>query len=890
MSDFDLSSYLSAFLDELDEQLQILDEKVLDLEQDSSNLDTIQAIFRAAHTLKGSSAAMGFEKMKELTHKVENVFDLIRNQQLQVNTNIINVIFESIDFIKVLKDGIISGSLEEIEISPVVEKLENIKNGTTTVEVEKENNVELDPKEHSKTPNSTSNGVNPTLNLDLSQIEKMKEAIYSGLNVISVHVSLNPEALLKSVRAFLIQNNLLEVSELIGSFPENEVIENDENFDGQLTYIIVTNSANEEINSIVNSIADIQSVQLTNISEDSLNEFLCNDDKTATKNESTGQETSASNEQKVQNGSGAKPETNGKTEGNKFKVQQTVRVDVERLEHLMNLVGELVIDQTRLADVRNRLADRYQNDPEIEQFSEVGNHIGQVISELQEGMMKTRMLPIEQLFNRFPRMVRDLCQKAGKEIDFNIEGKETELDRNLIEEIGDPIIHLLRNSLDHGVEEPEERERLGKPRKGRVTLKASHEENHIVITITDDGRGIDPEKVKATALKKGYVTEEDVERMTDKDLIFLIFKSGVSTAKQITDISGRGVGMDIVRSHIEKLNGMVDIDSKLGEGTTFTIKLPLTLAIIRSLLVELGDREFAIPLANVQEIVRLNKDEVKSIKNQEVGIIRDRVLPLIRMHSRLGAQENNLNEKKRLFVVVVGLAEKRVGIVVDRTLGNQEIVIKPLGKYIGQPKYIAGATIMGDGSVALILDIGSIVREEGTKELGNQEYDHKEISSEDEVIQLATFKLGAEEYGVEIDRVKDIITVPEITKVINAPYSVLGMINLRGRLIPVMDLRQRFDIVQQELDRKSRIMVVEFANQLVGILVDQVTQVIKVPVRTIEAPPDNTSQVDAKFIKNISNLNDRLIILLDLDLILDIQELKLLTNIVEETKQQLVEI
>lgn len=872
MSDFDISSYLSVFMDELDEQLQILDEKVLELEQDSNNHDTIQSIFRAAHTLKGSSAAMGFDKMKDLTHRVENVFDLIRNHQLQVNTGIINIIFESIDFIKVLKEGIINGTLDEIDINPLVEKLEDSKNGSNnSVENILENAVVEVNTQEKQTEISEIYSSSKVV-LDSVQVEQLKKALNSGYKVIAVHVCLIPEALLKSVRAYLINNNLKDISEIIGSFPDTDATLNDENFDGNLVYIITTNSADEEVYHIVNSIADIQSVQLTLITEDNLDQYISKK-KTAVIDSSEHEERNRTVE---------------KTENNKIKVQQTVRVDVERLEQLMNLVGELVIDQTRLADVRSRLADRYPNDSEIELFSEVGNHIGQVISELQEGMMKTRMLPIEQLFNRFPRMVRDLCQKANKEIDFIIEGKETELDRNLIEEIGDPIIHLLRNSLDHGVEEPEERERLGKPRKGIVTLKAAHEENHIVITIADDGRGIDPKKIKASALKKGFVTTEEVDRMTDKDLIYLIFKSGVSTAEQITDISGRGVGMDIVRSHIEKLNGMVDIDSKLGEGTTFTIKLPLTLAIIRSLLVKLGEREFAVPLGNVQEIVRLNKDEIKSIKNQEVGIIRDRVLPLVRMHSRLGAKEDNLSAKKRLFVVVIGLAEKRVGLVVDRTLGNQEIVIKPLGKYVGQPKYIAGATIMGDGNVALILDVGSIVREEGTKELTNQEIDQKQINAQDEVIQLATFKLGVEEYGIEIDRVKDIITVPEITLVMNAPYSVLGMINLRGKLIPIMDLRQRFAINHQALNRKSRIIVVEFLGGLIGILVDQVTQVLKVPTRTIEAPPDNGSQVDAKFIKSISNLDERLVILLDLDLILDIHELKILTTLVEEAKEQMV--
>lgn len=868
MSDFNLSSYLNVFFDELDEQLQILYEKVLEMEEDSNNLDTIQSIFRAAHTLKGSSAAMGFEKLKELTHKIENVFDLIRNQQLQVNTEIINVIFEAIDFIAVLKKGIINGTLEEIDINPIIVKLENCKTSF-------EGNVESDSSTKESGGVERTEALEEQLQqvvfLNQSQAQTIISALSTGDKVFVVQVCLIPEAMLKAVRAFLVQKNLKEVSEVIGIYPNQYVIEDDEQFDGKLIYIIRTSAIEEDIYNVVNSIADIKSIKLLPISENNLEQFIY-------KEMPTGEHGIQREQHAVE-----------KSDSPKLKIQQTIRVDVERLEHLLNLVGELVIDQTRLADVRGRLEDRYPNDTDIGLFSEVGQHIGQVITELQEGMMKTRMLPIEHLFNRFPRMVRDICQKANKEINFVIEGKETELDRNLIEEIGDPIIHLLRNSLDHGIEGAEERERQGKPRKGKVILKAAHEENHIVITITDDGRGIDPQKIKSAALQKGYATAEEVDRMTDKELIFLIFKSGVSTAKQVTDISGRGVGMDIVRSHIEKLNGMVEIDSEVGEGTTFTIKLPLTLAIISSLLVQLGEKQFAIPLANVQEIVRLNQNEIKFIKNKEVGVIRDRVLPLVRMHHRLGTSEQFLHRKKRLFIVVVGLAEKRVGIVVDRTLGNQEIVIKPLGKYIGQPKYIAGATIMGDGKVALILDVGSIVREEGTKELSAQEIDQKHLKNQEEMIQLATFKLGVEEYGVDIARVKDIITLPSITTAMNAPYSVLGMINLRGKLIPVVDLRQRFEIKRIDLNRKSRIIVVEFFNELMGILVDQVTQILKVPANTIESPPDNMSQVDSKFIKSICNFNGRLIILLDLDLILDIEELKLLTKMIAERKVPMIE-
>lgn len=845
--DFDLSVYLGAFLDEVDEQLEILEKEVLNLEQDANNVETIQSIFRAAHTLKGSSAAMGVEKMKELTHKIENVFDSIRNHQLTVDSTIINVIFESIDLIKLLKEAIIDGSIDSIDISDLIAKLESLH--TNKID---NGNSSANKIEESK--NDSVDTVFPEVILDEYQKDMTEKALELGMNAIVVYVALNDNSLLKSVRAFLIHNNLKELGEIIASFPAPEIIENEEKFDGSLAFIIVTNAKNKEVFNIVNSISDIQAIHLTLLTSANLESF-CLGKKMGVVEQSSS-ETRESNKQST----------------SQVKVNPTIRIDVERLEELMNLVGELVISQTRLTDVRGRLAERYSNDPDFEGFQEVENNFGQIISELQERMMKTRMLPIEQLFNRFPRMVRDLAQKSLKEVNFIMEGKETELDRNLIEEIADPIIHLLRNSLDHGIEPPDERERVGKQRQGTVVLKASHEENHIVITISDDGKGIDTEKIKQSAIKKHLITEVEAEQMTEKDLVFLIFKSGVSTAKTITDISGRGVGMDIVRSHIEKLNGMIDIHTKVGEGTTFTIKLPLTLAIIRSLLVQIGEKQFAIPLVNVQEIIRLSKEEIKTIQNQEVGIVRDRVLPLVRLHKRLNASEKEILNKKRIFVVVLGLAEKRVGIIIDKTLGNQEIVIKSLGKYIGTPKYIAGATIMGDGNVTLILDIGSIVNEEGTKDVTNN-LPSNETSKNEKTLQLTTFRLGDEEYGIEIDKVKDIITVPTITPVINSPFSIIGMMNLRGKLIPVMDLRERFGISQQQTTRKSRIMVVEIRNELIGLLVDQVTQVLKVNEEIIEHAPKYESLVEEAYIRGICHLEERLIILLDIDRVIGIDNL-----------------
>lgn len=851
--DLDLSAYLGAFLDEVDEQIQILEEEVLNLEQDGSNMDTIQRIFRAAHTLKGSSAAMGMEKMKELTHKIENVFDAIRNQELQVNTTIINIIFESIDKIKELKEATINGNLDEVDISNLITKLDSFKEGKTTTE---------QLMQQTNSPQSTVTTENiafPQVTFDEYQKNAIKQAFDLGMNAIVVYVSLNDDALLKSVRAFLIYNNLKEIGEIIASFPSTDTIENEKLFDGHLAYTVLTYEKQEEVEKIVNSISDIKKIQLVSLTNEKLNSF--------------------STEQPIQNMEQKRPLSNSKSEENekqnqqpKVQIQKTIRIDVKRLDNLMNLVGELVISQTRLLDVRRRLEDRYTGDLDIENLQEVSNQLGRIISELQEGMMKTRMLPIEQLFNRFPRMVRDLAQKAEKDIQFIIEGKETELDRNLIEAIADPIIHLLRNAIDHGIETPDEREKIGKPRQGRILLKAAHEENHIVITIRDDGKGIDTEKIKQKAIEKNLLTPEEAEQIPEKELVFFIFKSGLSTAKKVTDISGRGVGMDIVRSQIEKLNGIIDIDSTFGKGTTFTIKLPLTLAIIKALLVEIGNKQFAVPLANVQEIIRLGKDEIKTIQNQEVGIVRDRVLPLVRLHERLNVKENNLANKKRLFVVILGLAERRVGIIIDKTLGNQEIVIKSLGKYIGTPKYISGATIMGDGKVALILDVATIINEEGVKDHRKLLEVH-EVVSDENTLQLATFLLGNEEYGIPIDDVKDIITVPTINPVINSPFSILGMMNLRGKLIPVMDLRERFNIVQKERTRKSRIMVVEIMNEPLGLLVDHVTQVLKINERNLESAANYKGQLDKEYIQGICHLNDRLITVLNVQKVIDIKKL-----------------
>ncbi|WP_238652591.1 chemotaxis protein CheA [Paenibacillus piscarius] len=543
-------TYLGAFLDEMEEQLQYLDEALLVLESQGYQNHTIQRIFRAAHTLKGSSAVMGFKQLNRLTHQMESVLELLRDRQLEVSAGLLTILFDCVDFIKQLRQSILNGVLEEGDTSELLRRLQEVHRSAASI---------------------------PALPVSAEQ-------------------------------------DMQELGTAAG--------------------------------------------------------------------------------------------------GSSVQVAQTVRVDVERLEGLLNLVGELMIDNTRLHSVRTRLNEQFKGNSDIHLLNDITGHLNMVISDLQEGMMKTRMLPIEHLFGRFPRMIRDLGQRSGKEIDFIIEGNETELDRSLIEEISDPLIHILRNSVDHGLELPEERAALGKPRQGKVVLRASHQGNMIVITVSDDGRGIDTGKVKETAVRKGFVTAEEAGRMTDKERVMLIFGSGISTAGTVTDLSGRGVGMDIVKAHIEKLNGVIDIETAPSRGSVFTIKLPLTLAIIRSLLVKLGSRTFAVPLINVIEIIRMAAADIVTIQGQEVYNYRDQVLPLLRLHPLLEIEEGESGGP--LFAVIVGYADKRVCLVVNQTIGNQEIVIKSLGGYIGNVRYIAGSTILGDGQVAHILDIGSIVRESGS--------------------------------------------------------------------------------------------------------------------------------------------------------------------------------
>lgn len=650
------SEMMGVFLSEAEELLQLLEIEILNLEQKGESPQIIQNIFRIAHTLKGSSAAMGFEEMKQLTHEMENILDKIRNQLLPVTEQVVDILFQCLDHLNGLKREIEQEGVTKTNIDSVVHQLRQLEN-CAGENYESKRNFFEDKK------------------------QKLRKWICK--------VRLSDRCEMKLPRAHIILNHLKKWGSVISSEPELDHVIDETNLH-EISYIVKTNADPDGLQHALSQLIDVEDVEVMPFSNENLADAFAS---------LTDAHKDADPDNLIPN--------QGRNE--EKKIGQTIRVDVEHLENMMNLVGELVIDQTRIAQVGNLLRDRYSSDEMIDDLERISNHFSRIIGELQESVMKTRMLPVERLFNRFPRMVRDLARTLNKEVSLLLEGKETELDRTVIEEISDPLIHLIRNSIDHGIEEMEVRKKLGKSIKGTIKIRATHQENQVVLTVEDDGAGINIEKVKESAIRRRLISAQDAETMSEQELIQLIFLPGFSTAQSVSEISGRGVGMDIVRNHIEKLNGLIDVETRMGEGTKFTIKLPLTLAILRGLLIKFQDTTYALPMNSVIEIVRISKKEIHSIKGQAVVKIREKIIPLIGLHE-LFRMPCSKRKTKNVFIVVVGLAEKRLGLVVDELIGSQEIVVKSIGSYVGQVEGVAGATILGDGSVALILDVTGVFK------------------------------------------------------------------------------------------------------------------------------------------------------------------------------------
>lgn len=670
-AELDMSQYLDLFLQEADEQLEILEQETLKLEREPS-AERLQVIFRAAHTLKGSSRAMGFTSFAQLTHEMENVLDKLRNGTLAVGTEIADALLACQDTLRQMADSVRSGQGDGIECASLVAQLVAFSGGQACDA----------PKAATAVPSDE----------DLPE-DVLKKLRAAAEPVLRAKLRLADDCVMKFVRAFMAFGIIEEQGQVLSSVPDREALE-EEKFENSFEVFFTDSRPAEDLQQRFAGIVEVVEAQVTAWSA-------------AAPQESTapvhvaGQPTEKPIEDVSRDAATVKKADTG----------QTVRVDVARLDNLMNLVGELVIDRTRIAQLGADLAARH-HDTSVDALTETVGHIARITGDLQDQIMKARMMPIETVFNRFPRVVRDLAHKLGKEIQLDLVGGDTELDRSVIEVIGDPLLHILRNSVDHGIESPEERHAAGKERQGRVVVAARHEENHIVIEITDDGKGIDVDRVRQKAIEKGMTTRESAERMSDKEALQLIFASGLSTATEVSEVSGRGVGMDIVRSNIQRLGGLIDLDSTSGKGSRVSLRLPLTLAIIRGLLVQVADVVYVLPLGSVVETLLIQRKQIQSVNLREVIVIRGLTTPLIRMRSVLGNPPADLASEEELFVVIVGLAEKRVGVVVDRLIGEQEVVIKSLSRFCGDVRGVSGATILGDGNVALIADVNGIVGRE----------------------------------------------------------------------------------------------------------------------------------------------------------------------------------
>ncbi len=692
----DTSQYMSMFLEESLENLQTLNESLLELEQNPEDTDKVNAIFRVAHTIKGMAATMGFTDLAELTHKMEDVLAEFREGKLKVTQDVVTVLFDCLDTLEKMVDNVQEGSDEKIEIDSIIKALADIKNnGNKSGTLEKIEIKEI-------TENVMDLIVNDDSDLDLNEYDTsvIKQAKEKGFNSIEIKITLSENTLLKSARAFLIVKDLEEHGEILKSEPSTQDIENEE-FDFELKFILVTKNTVDEIITVVNGISEVTEVEASLIEFENI-ELVA--PKEIEKNQIEKKE--MPQEQKIEKKDLSQNPVQINTEVEQLltkkpaqkkevkKTHQSVRVDLEKIDNLMNMVSELVIYRTRLEQIV--ISHKSQ------ELNETLEQVGRTTSDLQDLVMKIRMLPLDTVFNRFPRMIRDISVELNKEINFIIEGADTELDRTVIDEIGEPLIHLLRNAADHGVESAEKRIAQGKSPVGTVKLVAYQEGTKALIKVIDDGAGIDLERVKAKAEQRGINTEG----MSDSDIKNLIFAQGFSTNEVVTDISGRGVGMDVVKTKIAALGGTVDLYSEEGKGSTFVIKLPLTLQIIQALLVKIGEETLAISLGFIDRVIDYKEENIKRSNGKEVIVYRENVIPLVRLNETLDIEASATDKK---FVIIVNVGDKTIGLLVDSLLGQQEIVIKPLGKTLKSLDQYIGATILGNGLVTLILDVGALL-------------------------------------------------------------------------------------------------------------------------------------------------------------------------------------
>ena len=702
----DVSQYLEIFLDETKEHLQNLNTRILELEADPEATDTINEIFRAAHSLKGMAGTMGYKRMQTLTHDMENVFSEVRNGNIKVQPEMIDVLFRCLDALQEYTDNIQNTADEGTnDNEELIRQLNDILNGSSAAKSAEEKK----PETAAAAPAATETEVEKwnDIALDDAQVNVIKEAQKMGKKVYGLNVCIQENCILKAARAFLVFKAVEELAEIIISVPSAQDVE-DEKFDRDFTLIVLSDA---ELDAVIRAAEDVSEIEKVTgapivLENNSHYKAAAEGEKTpvAEKTEDSAAPAPAAAVAAPQPAVKAASAPAAKKQApSKPVVNRTVRVDIEKLDSLMNLVSELIIAKNSLVSVSSQEQTNMNS-----AFNEQIEYLEQVTTNLHESVMKVRMVPIESVVNKFPRMIRDLSKKLDKKLELYMSGEETELDRTVVDEIGDPLMHLLRNSADHGIESAEVRAQRGKPALGSIFLDAYQDGNNVVIEVRDDGNGIDIEAVRAKAVERGTVTPEQAANMTEKEIINLLFLPSFSTAKQVTDVSGRGVGLDVVRSKIESLSGEVEVKSKLGEGSTWTIRLPLTLAIIQALMVVVGDEKYAISLGSIQTLEDISPSDIKLVQNKEVINLRGQVIPLIRLNKVLDI-ESKKSKDENLVVVIVKKGDRMAGLVIDELIGQQEIVIKSLGKYIKQCKFISGATILGDGEIALILDANALI-------------------------------------------------------------------------------------------------------------------------------------------------------------------------------------
>ncbi len=743
----DVSQYKELFVSEATEHLEALNQSLLELEKDPENLDLLTEIFRSAHTLKGMSATLGFDQLTELSHEMENVLDGLRGGDLLVTSEVLDLLFGALDALGALVKAIAEDSAVPVDTRPILSELRAVVEGQPlaprpapmpeegraaerkpakkprrakkprkeeeeaapqereealpreepAAAAAEEAPVESEAREEEAPPEGAAEigeagAAAPSgtpaapLALEREELKELAREAKEGALPYLLRITLDEDCVLKSVRVFMVFKRISQASRIVKSVPPVEDLE-DEKFDTSFEVLVATREDQQQLRKSILAIAEVEGVEIIPLEVPVAEEVAEEAGRPAEEEEKQQWEPRERGEAKPAQAAALPIRT------------QSVRVNISRLDNLMNLVGELVINRTRLMEI----ASTYN----IAELKETLDHTARLTADLQDEVMKTRMVPVEHVFNRFPRMVRDLAKSQGKDVDFNIEGKEIELDRTILDEISDPLMHLLRNAVDHGIDYPEERERLGKPRRGIITLLARRDRNYVSIEVSDDGQGVDHERIFELAVQRGLASPEEKRAFTDDEILRFLASPGFSSASEVSGVSGRGVGLDVVKSKVESLGGMLVMTSQKGRGTTFAMKLPLTLAIIQALLVEAGGEIYAIPLGTVRETAVVDEHEIRQVQHQEVIFLREETVPLLRLHRLLGIPQEN--GKGSFPVVVVEIAVRSLAIAVDELLGQQEIVITSLDRFLKGIKGFAGATILGSGRVALILDIPSLL-------------------------------------------------------------------------------------------------------------------------------------------------------------------------------------